>query len=165
MQLIEASEDDAPTVAGIAEKTWPVTYSLIISTEQIRYMLDTLYETSELRRLIRDKSQKFILLKDNHEYVGFVSFGPRQDNLSVFKVFKLYVLPAHHGKGYGKLLIEEVKRQLSASHIDTLDLNVNRNNPALEFYKRLGFSIIAEENIPIGPYWMNDYVMRLKIES
>jgi ribosomal protein S18 acetylase RimI-like enzyme len=42
-------------------------------------------------------------------------------------------------------------------------LNVNRNNEAKEFYKKLGFKIIREEDIPIGQYWMNDYVMRLTI--
>jgi ribosomal protein S18 acetylase RimI-like enzyme len=40
-------------------------------------------------------------------------------------------------------------------------LNVNRYNPAKDFYEKLGFKIILEEDIPIGQYWMNDYVMRL----
>jgi ribosomal protein S18 acetylase RimI-like enzyme len=150
-------------IAGIAKKTWPIAYAVIISPQQIQYMLDTLYETEELRRVIRDKSQKFLVLKDNQEYPGFIAFGPRKDDPSRYKIHKLYVLPTHHGKGYGKLLIEEVKRQLSALHIETLDLNVNRNNPAVEFYKNVGFSIVGEEDIPIGAYWMNDYVMRMKI--
>jgi diamine N-acetyltransferase len=163
MQIIEATEAEIPVIADIAEKTWPATYAAMISIEQIRYMLDTLYGTSELRRVIRDKSQKFLLLKDNLEYPGFVAFGPRKEDPAIFKVYKLYVLPNHHGKGYGKLLMDEVKRQLFAKNIGTLDLNVNRNNPALEFYKKLGFSIIREEDISIGQYWMNDYVLRMYI--
>jgi ribosomal protein S18 acetylase RimI-like enzyme len=43
-----------------------------------------------------------------------------------------------------------------------LDLNVNRNNQAKHFYEKIGFNVIREEDIPIGPYWMNDYVMRIE---
>ena len=45
-----------------------------------------------------------------------------------------------------------------------LDLNVNRHNQAQEFYKKLGFKIIREEDVPVGQYFMNDYVMRLNLE-
>ena len=58
-------------------------------------------------------------------------------------------------------LVEEVKRRLKMQGIHTLDLNVNRHNKAREFYEKLGFAVIQEEDVPIGPYWMNDYVMRL----
>jgi hypothetical protein len=37
---------------------------------------------------------------------------------------------------------------------------VNRYNNAKSFYEKMGFAIVREEDIPIGPYWMNDYVMR-----
>ncbi|RZK15387.1 MAG: GNAT family N-acetyltransferase, partial [Hymenobacter sp.] len=42
----------------------------------------------------------------------------------------------------------------------TLELNVNRHNPALAFYERQGFAQHREEDIAIGPYWMNDFVLR-----
>jgi hypothetical protein len=42
---------------------------------------------------------------------------------------------------------------------------VNRFNTALGFYKRIGFSIVTEENIDIGQgYWMEDYVMEMPIK-
>ena len=43
---------------------------------------------------------------------------------------------------------------------ETLDLNVNRHNKAKNFYEKMGFQVAYEEDIPIGKYWMNDYVMR-----
>jgi ribosomal protein S18 acetylase RimI-like enzyme len=43
-----------------------------------------------------------------------------------------------------------------------LELNVNKYNPALGFYKKLGFSVISEEVIEIGEgYVMDDYIMEL----
>lgn len=126
-------------------------------------MLDTLYDAKALQRCMHDGSQKFLLIKDKQKFHGFASFGARQEEAGVFKLHKIYVLPNSHGKGYGSLLIEEIKRQLLEQGISTLDLNVNRKNPAKNFYQKLGFKIIREEDIPIGQYWMNDYVMRLKL--
>jgi ribosomal protein S18 acetylase RimI-like enzyme len=43
-------------------------------------------------------------------------------------------------------------------------VNVNRHNKALHFYEKYGFKIIREEDIDIGEgYFMNDYVMELKL--
>ncbi len=83
----------------------------------------------------------------------------------VFKLHKIYVLPNNQGKGYGKLLIDSVKQQLVSQNTIALDLNVNRYNPAQDFYKKLGFKIIREEDVPIGQYFMNDYVMRLELRG
>ena len=116
-----------------------------------------------LQRSMKDGSQKFLLLKDKRGHQGFASFGPRREEPGIFKLHKIYILPDNQGRGYGTFLIEEIKRRLIVQEVGTLDLNVNRHNPAQEFYKKLGFKIIREENVPIGPYWMNDYVMRLEL--
>ena len=48
----------------------------------------------------------------------------------------------------------------------SLQLNVNRNNKAKEFYERQGFAVIKEEDIDIGNgYLMNDYVMEKVLSS
>jgi diamine N-acetyltransferase len=52
-----------------------------------------------------------------------------------------------------------------ASNVSILDLNVNRHNPAKSFYEKIGFTVLREEDVPIGPYWMNDYVMRFTNEG
>jgi ribosomal protein S18 acetylase RimI-like enzyme len=64
--------------------------------------------------------------------------------------------------GFGRALIVDVVDRLRQRDLHMLDLNVNRFNPALHFYKKIGFRVIREEDVPIGPYWMNDYVMRLE---
>jgi hypothetical protein len=58
-----------------------------------------------------------------------------------------------------------VKQQVDGQNAMALDLNVNRFNPAQHFYKKLGFKIIGEEDVPIGQYFMNDYVMRLELRK
>ncbi len=163
IEIIEGNEGHIPSIVEIAEKTWHATYSKILSPEQLDYMLQTIYGTGALTNVIRDGSQKFLLLKDSHGIQGFVSFGARPENPEIWKVHKLYVLPENQGNGYGTVLIEEVKKRMREKGITTLDLNVNRHNPAQHFYRKMGCAVIREEDVPIGRFWMNDFVMRVEI--
>ena len=161
VEVISGGETHIPVIIDIAEKTWEKTYKTILSGEQMRYMLDAMYSAESLQKVMREGLQRFIILKDNHAAQGFASFGLRAGDASTIKIHKLYVLPEKQGKGYGRMLIEDVKNRYIELGVTALELNVNRHNPARYFYEKLGFDIIREEDIPIGPYWMNDYVMRL----
>ena len=47
---------------------------------------------------------------------------------------------------------------------ETINLNVNRFNKAVDFYKNKGFQIVKEETIDIGKgYLMEDFVMELEL--
>lgn len=163
VSIRDAAIPDIELIRQLAEQTWWPTYTPLLTHEQVRYMLDTIYSAETLERVMKDGSQHFIILYDDRGPQGFASYGLRSGETNVFKLHKLYVLPDNQGKGYGRSLIEEVKRRIRRQNSHTLDLNVNRFNPAKSFYEKLGFRIIREEDISIGPYWMNDYVMRLVI--
>ena len=164
-EIIEGNATHIPVIAEIAETTWASTYRTILAPEQMRYMLDSIYAADTLLRVMQDGSQQFLLIKENVGYAGFASYGERQNEPGFFKLHKIYVLPNNQGKGYGKLLIDSVKQRLASQNVIALDLNVNRYNPAQDFYKKLGFKIIREEDVPIGQYFMNDYVMRLDLRE
>lgn len=158
----EATEPDISHIRDIAEKTWWPSYSSILSADQIRYMLDVIYAEETIRRQMVEGTQTYLLLRDEGGLQGFASFGRRDDTTGIMKLHKLYVLPQHHGKGYGMALIDAIKDRLLKSGIHIIDLNVNRYNPARRFYEKAGFTVTRQEDIPIGPYWMNDFVMRLE---
>ena len=160
--IFRATENDIPTIREIAERTWWPAYSPILSPDQIEYMLRTIYGTESMKRDMGGGAQIFLLLKDDEGPQAFASYGRRADEPMVYKLHKLYVVPEKQEKGYGKALIKEITDRLQAEDIHALDLNVNRRNPALRFYEKKGFRIIREEDVPIGPFWMNDYVMRLE---
>lgn len=163
MTIKEASIEDVALIQSLAERTWWPTYSPLLAKGQIEYMLANIYSISSLEKVIQDGSQQFLLIYDENGPQGFASYGPRAGEPGVYKLHKLYVLPENHGKGYGKSLIDEIKRRLQAKKAAYLDLNVYKKNPALKFYERIGFLILREEDIPFGPYTLYDYVMRMKL--
>jgi len=165
IEIRDAVVGEEVVIKNIAWGTWWSAYRTIISEDQIRYMLEALYNEAELRQLIVSDDQRFILLWEDGVAHGFAAYAVRPEDPSVCKLHKLYVLPECQGKGYGRRLLEEITTRLKAQDIRKLDLNVNRQNPAFDFYRAYGFDVLRQEDIAIGPYWMNDYVMRLDIGS
>ncbi|MBC6988453.1 GNAT family N-acetyltransferase [Hymenobacter sp. BT491] len=155
-----ATVADIPTIIRLAEATWEPTYRFIISKEQIDYMYRVIYTPASLQRQMTDEGHTFLLLYADGQPTGYASFSPQPAAESLFKLHKIYVLPSHQGQGLGQYLVQAVENAVQQAGGHTLELNVNRYNPAIAFYERQGFHRHREVDVPIGPYWMNDYVMR-----
>ncbi|MCC3158370.1 GNAT family N-acetyltransferase [Hymenobacter sp. 15J16-1T3B] len=160
-----ATAADIPLIIELAEATWEPTYRFIISKEQIEYMYRVIYTPASLARQMQDEGHRFLLVYYDGHPAGYASYSARSTEPEVFKLHKLYVLPSHQGLGLGQRLVTAVEGGARMAGGQWLELNVNRHNPALTFYQRLGFQQHREEDIPIGPYWMNDYVMRKKLNG
>ncbi|MDR6941816.1 GNAT family N-acetyltransferase [Mucilaginibacter pocheonensis] len=158
-----ATVNDVETIRQIADQTWWVTYGPILDEEQITYMLTEIYPADKIRNQIENNLQTYLLLFEDGKPVAFASYSPREENADIYKLHKLYCLPITQGKGYGKILINEVAQKTIDAGKKVLELNVNRYNNAKTFYEKMGFAIAYEEDIAIGPYWMNDYVMRKEL--
>lgn len=151
---------DADCIVKIAHQTWWPTYKAILSAEQITHMLNVIYVSDKIAVQIEDGSQQYIILEDDGVPVAFAAFSPREDDAEVYKLHKLYCHPQTQGKGYGKLLVNAVVNAVKQAGKNKLDLNVNRYNNAKSFYEKMGFNVLYDEDIAIGPYFMNDHVMR-----
>ena len=160
--ITEVTEDELPIIQDIAYKTWPSTFGEILSPSQISYMLEMMYSLDALTSQINDKNHVFLLAKDesNGEYLGYVSYELDYKGEPLTKIHKIYLLPASQGKGVGRLLIDNVAERAIHHANDRLGLNVNRHNKAIQFYERMGFVIVGNEDIDIGDgFLMEDFIM------
>ena len=159
MEIFQISNSDIFRIKTIAELTWPDTFKDILSNEQIRYMLDWMYSIEVLASQI-DNGHQFYVLTENEKDLGFVGIELNYPNQGKTKIHKIYVLPEFQGKGIGGKLIEKVVQYSKLNKINSLTLNVNRFNKAIDFYLKKGFKITMEENIDIdNGFLMEDYVM------
>jgi diamine N-acetyltransferase len=156
-----AGPEDIATVQQLAAVTWAEAYKEILSPAQMQYMLDKFYSTASLQQQMTEQQHRFILAYDGAEAVAFASYSPKsQAEPTVYRLHKIYIHPNQQGKGTGKALLQYIYNDILTQGATTLELNVNRHNPARSFYEKMGFVIIKEEDIDIGEgYWMNDYVM------
>lgn len=158
LEIREADKSEIQTITSIAFPAWEATYLKIVSKEQFDFMYNEMYSEESLLKQFAEGHRFFILYENNiaAAFVSFVSEG------NVIRVPKLYVHPSHQKKGFGKVLIDKVD-ELNKGKFEAIELNVNRFNPAKFFYEKLGFEIIAEIDVPIGKYFMNDYIMQKEI--
>jgi ribosomal protein S18 acetylase RimI-like enzyme len=160
-----AAFSDLPVIHELAHRIWPDAYSEILSPEQLKYMLEQIYSLASLENQFLAWKHTFILILDNDTPVGFASFSPKEKNMKIYRLHKIYVLPQQQGSGTGKLLLAHIINSIKSLGATFLELNVNRNNKARLFYEKQGFTIVGEEDIDIGQgYFMNDYVMKLALE-
>lgn len=159
MRIFQADKDQLYIVRDLAYTIWPDTYGEILSEAQLDYMLENFYALPALEKQLED-NHVFLLAEENGKYYGFSSYELNCNRSGKTKLHKIYVLPETQGKGLGKLILTEVEKAARLAKNTHLFLNVNRYNIAQEFYKRLGFDIVHEEDIEIGNgYLMEDFVM------
>ena len=167
MQMIQfirmtADEKDIRSIQNLALVTFPATYSSIISAEQIDFMMDMMYSETVLRRELEGGVTFLMLLADGTP-AGFVSFG-KQDDEGLFHLHKIYLLPDFQGLGYGREMFLKAEQEMRAQGARAFELNVNRHNKALDFYKKMGMSIDRSGDFDIGGgFYMNDYIMRKEL--
>lgn len=107
---------------------------------------------------------KHYFRKQENEPCGYVSI--QQQEKDVFHLQKIYVLPRFQGTHCGSFLFKEAIKCIKEIHPGSclMELNVNRNNKALQFYEHMGMRKLREGDFPIGNgYYMNDYIMGLDI--
>lgn len=161
LTIRNASLKDATLIRSLAVKIWPKAYGHILSKQQLAYMLNLMYTEAGLKNQMR-QGHRFIIAYNTGIPVGFASFSEMEP--LVYKLHKLYVLSSQQGKGTGKFMIEQIINEIQTGGALSLRLNVNRNNTAKLFYEKLGFEVIASEDVDIGNgYFMNDYVMEKKL--
>ena len=162
MYLIRpATVDDIPLIRELCMQVWPQTYASILPQQQIDFMLEWMYSPASLQQQIQS-GVHYLLCYDDATPAGFSAFVDQ--GLGKFKMEKLYVLPAWHGKGAGRFIITTIVDLVTAAGAQSLQLQVNKKNIAKGFYEKLGFCVTQAAVFDIGNcYVMDDYVMELAL--
>lgn len=162
MNLRNAEITDINSIIDLAHISWHDTYKAIITEEQIHFMLQKFYKEDLLFEHIASRQDILRVLETNEgELIGYshtVFVSEQQARLS-----KIYFYPQYKGQGLGSYMLYDIENILKEKGIEFLVLNVNRNNPALHFYLKKGFSIIETVDIPLDTFFLNDYVMQKKL--
>jgi len=151
---------DFGTLARLAEVIWRAHYTRIISSAQIDYMLAGRYTPKKLRLYLNADDRWLMLLRIDDRAVGYCSYA-LADDPGEMKLEQLYLLPELHGHGLGKLMLRHVEEQARVRGRRTLLLQTNkRNDMAIAFYRKAGFTVREEAVFDIGGgFVVDDYVM------
>jgi N-acetylglutamate synthase-like GNAT family acetyltransferase len=158
MILRKATLEDIPTIQEIAEEAWRPTYGPILTEEQTLYMIPMMYASEVLIPQIG----LFSVLEVDGVAIGYCAFEKQTDTEG--KLHKLYLRPSLKQKGAGTFIIDQISQQARNLGLQSIYLNVNKLNSAVDFYLKKGFIKESEMILDIGNgYVMDDYVMRLML--
>ena len=153
-------EANLPEIARLAGVIWRAHYPGIITPGQIDYMLGKMYALETLKEDIQRRGIRYERLLVDGEPKGFAAYGPTEQT-GVFKLHKIYLDPARHGRGLGSRLLAHCESEVRKLGASRLLLTVNKQNTkAIAAYQRNGFAIVDAVVADIGGgFVMDDYVM------
>ena len=132
---------DCKSIANIVTISWNETYQDIVP----KWFLDELKNNEEERakksydEFDKNNNNQLVLEVDN-KVVGFVNYGISEDEeyQNCGEIFALYVIAKYKGNGFGRKLVEEVKKEFKQQGINKMIIACLKGNPSNEFYKHIG---------------------------
>jgi ribosomal protein S18 acetylase RimI-like enzyme len=158
MQIRKAILSDASLIQRLAESIWWKHYPSIIGEEQVRFMLNKMYNLENIEKQISKEEQQYFILENDAQDLGFISIELRENSEAFIN--KFYILKDQQRKGSGALAFQLLLKQFP--EINCIRLQVNRQNyQAINFYFKQGFVIEEVADFDIGDgYFMNDFIMK-----
>ena len=145
-------------VAALAREIWDEFYVPIIGRAQVDYMVAKFQSAPALSEQIRAGYEYYMVHQDRAP-AGYIALVAKPDERALF-VSKFYLVRRARGAGTGRVCMEFIERLARQRGLGLLWLTVNKGNPSVNVYKRMGFHIAADLVMDIGSgFIMDDYRM------
>jgi GNAT superfamily N-acetyltransferase len=163
IQLLPVSTAAQVTeVARMARQIWDEYYVPLIGQAQVDYMVAKFQSAEAIQSQI-DSGYEYFQLQQSGVTIGYAAIRHDAAEARVF-VSKLYVLASHRKTGAGRATLDLIERASRERAAKKLWLTVNKGNPSVRAYERLGFTIAESIVMDIGGgYVMDDYRMEKRL--
>jgi GNAT superfamily N-acetyltransferase len=117
-----------------------------------------MYNEAKLLSWLSAPENHLYIVNYQNEPKGYLGLSYEPDRLWLDKI---YIHPKLQGRGLGAAVLSRVERMATDANISRVALRVNRRNEkAIAFYLRKGFTIDGEADFPApGGYIYDDYLM------
>jgi GNAT superfamily N-acetyltransferase len=153
LEIRLAAGNDLAGVLSVGHRTWLATYEPIAGPEYVAMGLAKWWTPDVVTTSIRQG--RTIVAVDGGDVVGVATVGVQD---GAFALWKLYVLPGHHGHGIGsRLMGAVVDRAIELGHDRIVLSHIEGNRQAARFYAAHGFTETHRESggsgLPVS-VWM-----------
>lgn len=156
--FIKVQKDQIEELAVLASSIWHEYWQILLSGEQIEYMVKTFQSAEAIQNQYRYDFYTYYFINENGENIGYFGISEREDYLFLSK---LYISKDFRSKGLGKKAFKKIKEQAAIKGYNEIRLTVNKyNKNTIQVYKKWGFKIIDAVVTDIGcGFVMDDYIM------
>jgi diamine N-acetyltransferase len=166
----EATVEDARLIADISHQTFYETFAPYNSTENMDKFLNQQFTRGKLMLEVGAKENTFLLAYNGNDIAGYVKIRDERipsglGNVNALEIARIYAMTNQIGKGVGAVLMQfciDIARQRNK---EWLWLGVwEKNERAIEFYKKWGFEKFDETDFLLGDDMQRDWLMKKRIE-
>ncbi|NMM51093.1 GNAT family N-acetyltransferase [Paenibacillus aquistagni] len=148
-----AEATDAEAIAQVHVASWQSTYRGIVPDIYLDNM--SVERRVEYWGSILSKplyEHELIVLEQQGQVVGFANGGPNRERKYRYdaEIYALYLLQRVQGQGYGKAMVHQLIESFSREGYRSMLVWALKDNPAVQFYERLGAKPIEQKEIMIG---------------
>jgi putative acetyltransferase len=144
-----ATRDDAPLLLGLIQQSFQTVYDRLgLAPENFKYHASVFGPPWVLEQM--DAGNRFFVLEDAGEPIGCAALKPEEGG--AMQIRRLAVLPAHRGKGYGRMLADHVLAEARRMGAQRATLGMwSDDSPLRQWYERLGFAVTETKTYPDLP--------------
>lgn len=164
MSIRDALVKDAGPIAGIYNQAVRDTVAIWNDSE---------VDVANRRAWIADRQvagYPVLVLEEGGEVIGYASYGPYRpfDGYKYSVEHSVYVRPEHHGRGYGRLLMEALIERARKGKVHVMIGGIAAENEgSLVLHKKLGFvetGRMPEVGQKFGR-WLDLVFMQLQVDN
>jgi len=162
---------DAELIADMSRQTFYDTFAAVNTKEDMDKFMNEQFNRETLIKEVGAPGNLFLLAYDGEEPLGYVRIreGERHsefENQTSIEIARIYATKSSIGKGVGKALMQECIRIAKEMKRDIIWLGVwEKNDRAIEFYRKWGFEKFAEHDFVLGDDVQTDWLMSRKVEN
>lgn len=153
-------------VAELASEIWHEYYVALIGRAQVDYMVSKFQSVAAITEQITSGYEYFLVERAGRA-VGYCAVQTQSDlgtDPSRLFLSKLYVHQDQRGTGTGRACMEFIEQLARRRRLGLIWLTVNKGNPAVQAYERMGFSVTAPLVMDIGGgFVMDDFRMEKRL--
>jgi diamine N-acetyltransferase len=165
----EATVEDALLIADISHQTFYETFAPYNNTENMDKFLNQQFTRGKLMLEVGAKKNTFLLAYNANDIAGYVKIRderipPGLGKVNALEVARLYAMKNQIGKGVGSVLMQSCIDIAKERNKEWLWLGVwEKNERAIEFYKKWGFEKFDETDFLLGDDIQRDWLMKRKV--
>ena len=111
--------------------------------EQKMIFLQMQFRSQQTYYIENYQGAKFQIIESDHQVIGrLYTFEMNNE----FRIVDITLLPEIRGNGIGTKILEAIFKEAQKQNQD-VTIHVERNNPALKLYTRLGFMVVDDKGV------------------
>lgn len=169
MEIRKCTVKDVDILQMVCRQTFAETFLPFNTEHNVQKYMDQAYSLEALTKDLQDADSVIYLAFHEGEAVGHLKLNRGQaqtekDYPGSMEIHRIYVLQDYKRLGIGKQFMDIAFHQAKEWQVDYIWLGVwEHNEPALKFYKKMGFKPFRTHIFTMGDKTQTDYILRKEI--